>query len=530
MSFPRRAAPLAVLLACLVLLAAPPGARAALRAVVLPLQPAPGAPVEGFGAAVQNIVENALVLHGGFEETFFLNYTEAFDSAGDLQAYIGGQRAAESPLPGLARRGVRLALGGTVEPGSGTTRQARLWLKDLETGERSEILLPVDPLAGLTGLRSGLIPLLEQAAGRPFNPAQAKALRRPEILPMKAFSLLGHAYASYLVSTRARIRPPFRLSFSARALELAPNSATALNMHGWLLHASGDDAPALTLFRKALDRDPSLVDALDGMARLTLDRSGQEQALPWVLRKTRTRDEGVGPGLARVHHHLAGMAKGSDRNRVAAWHLNKATVLDPAWDRPLLELTLALSRMERFEDARRALDKRLAREKSPALRTRYLEQMALVRLWESQAAQREKKTPQRVQALEQAVELAAVTPGMARDLRWRVRYELADALCAGGEPGRAAQELSAAEAANQTEQLLQNALMAFCLARSGRSAEARALAWETLSATAEQERRRDPVPRRAYESLGRAFDALDRQELARIMERHATPHIPDPAK
>jgi len=60
-----------VLLAALCLAAAsvPAGALAAERAVVLPLQPAPGTDYDGLGPAVQNLVENALVLHAGFEET-----------------------------------------------------------------------------------------------------------------------------------------------------------------------------------------------------------------------------------------------------------------------------------------------------------------------------------------------------------------------------------------------------------------------------------------------------------------------------
>lgn len=519
----------AALLAALACVAAPclPRAEASTRAVVLPLQPAPGTPCDGLGPAVQNLVENALLLNPGFEETFFLNHSEVFADAGELQAYILGLRAPSTPLPELARRGVRFVLGGVVGgEAPGEPAQARLWCEDLKQGGRRDILLPLDADTGLTRLRAALAPFLAGIAGRPYSPAQARALARPEPTSLAALAVFGRAYGAYLVLSRAGLKAALDLPLSGQACDMAPGSATALNMHGWVLHASGRNAPSADVFRKTLRLDPESVDALDGMARIALETAGQDQALPWALRKARTRNEDTGAALARLQHHLGLLARGDNRDRWAAWHFRKATILDPAWDRPLLDLTRALSGLDRFEDAQRALDDRLRREQDAALRGRFQEQKALVHLWAARHARQAKDEAGCLRSMEQA--LAALKEQSAPDqtLRWFVEFEFAQALMRARLYPRAAGLLEGASPPGLQQSLERSALLALCRARLGLAEEARTLARQTLAAMAEQERRRDPLPRSLYTAMGVLFQELDRQDLARVMERRATPDKP----
>jgi len=248
--------------------------------------------------------------------------------------------------------------------------------------------------------------------------------------------------------------------------------------------------------------------------------------MPWILRKARTRDEDVGPALARMHHHMALMARGDNKARWAAWHFRKAAVLDPAWDRPLLDLAVALCGMERFDEALRTLDKRLERAAPPGLRARYLNQKALVHLWAARDSQKKKDAPGRLNSLEQSMAVLVANPLPDPALRWRVGLELAQALAAGKNHAWAAVLLEGGAAPGEPERLEGRALLALCRARLGQAEAAGALARELLSATAERERGREPVTPETFETLGKVFEELDRQDLARIMERKATPDTP----
>lgn len=500
-----------VLALCLV-----PRAHASERVLALPLQPAEGEPYDGLGVALQNVIENTVVLNPGFEETFLLNHSRAlFPTAGDLQAYMLGLRPPNFPLAGAKRDGTRYVLGGRIEPGF----IARVWLADLPMATSYEADLPIDPQTGLLRFRRGLIEFLDQNTRLPFPVAQAAKAQAPEKTNVQALRTFGRSYGSYQVLSHAGAKDALDVDLARLAHEEAPGSYLAANMYGWVLTASGNQADGDALFREALKIDPNGVDALDGMVRSGLRHGGTDAAMPWALRKSAARGGTLGPVLSQVHMYLGFKAQEAKRVGLAAAHFATATRMDPEAVQPVFSLAFALFALGRDKAAQAALERLLILSPRAPLLARIQNARARLCLWSAYRSEKAGDPAKEKAALDQAVSLLTGSPlPDLHEYSLAMRREAQLAILKGN-PNEAVRQLEAIRPEKGTDPLFVAALIAHARALGGEKNRSREDAALALDAVAERLRTREPVSAETMSTLEKTFELLEDAGAAESLKR-----------
>jgi tetratricopeptide (TPR) repeat protein len=515
---------LTVILAAVLLL---PGlAIASERAVVLPLQPAQGTEYDGLGPAVLNVIENLLALHPACEETYLLRHMRIpFPTAGDLQSYILGKRPPQEPLAGLVREGARYVLGGSILPGL----RAEVWVADLTTGKSFVSVLPIDANGGLLALRQGVIELLGKMDGLALAPAQAAKMLTPDKTTSEALRIFGRSYGSYLVFSHLGNRSSLDLALSKRAVEVAPQSYLAANMHGWMLYASRKREEAVQFFRDALKLDPNGVDALDGMVQTALRQGGADAALPWTLRKARTRGADTGPGLSAMHMVLGNAASNDKHKSEAAWHFRKAAALDPEAEQPPMSLALALHALGKDAPSMSALDTRLNRPASPAVRSILLNFKARMLRWTAQEHRKQGKDLEEKQVLELAYASLKASPFPDLNELSLTLQRLAQIAVARQDYISAAKFMESIQPEKGTDPLLVDTMLTFFRMQTAENSDAKEHVRICLNAVAERMRTHEPVPQTVYRLLAKTFEMLGEEKLAESMKRRTEELTPQKA-
>ncbi|MFP5222086.1 MAG: hypothetical protein ACLGSA_07335 [Acidobacteriota bacterium] len=514
----------------LALLLAPSGARAAVeRALVLPLQPAPGMAYDGTGPALQNVIENMLALNPGLEETYLLRHMrEPFATAADLQDYIRGLRPAKAPLAGAAREGARYVLGGRVI----SDARADIWIMDLMTGRTASVLLPVDAQDGLVAFRRQLMEFLAEQQAQAgmdalaFPPQQAAKALAPEFASLAALRLYGRSYGSYLVFSHLGNRAYLDIDLSSQAVQAAPQAAFAANMHGWLLHAKRQSPGDEEYFRKALKLDPNNVDALDGMMQIALARGGIDAATPWALRKASTRGTDVGPPLAEMHMVLGNKAANEKRLPVAVAHFRKAVALSPDSERAPLLLARILDAMDMNKEAHEAINARLKRPANPAVTSMLLNAKARLYRWNAAAYRKQGKTDLERTELENVLDVLKTSPIPDMFEYSLALQRLAIIAFESGDHVLSTRFLETIPLAKHHDPLFVEALMAHALAGAGDRVSARDQAKVLAVRLAERERVKTPVSERAYGALEQTFRALEDSTMADSIKRQREAAFP----
>ncbi|MBI4804529.1 MAG: hypothetical protein HY795_04770 [Desulfovibrio sp.] len=516
----------AILVAVLLL---PSLASAEERAIVLPLQPAQGTEYDGLGPAVQNVIENLLALHPACEETYLLRHMRLpFPTSGDLQSYILGKRPPQEPLAGLVREGARFVLGGRILPGL----LAEVWIADLTTGKSSVAVLPIDANGGLLGLRRGVIDLLGRMDGLALAPAQAAKMLTPDKTTGNALRVFGRSYGSYLVLSHLGTRSALDLALSKRAVDLAPQSYLATNMHGWMLYASRKREDAIHFFRAALKIDPNGVDALDGMVQTSLRQGGLDAALPWTLRKARTRGTDTGPGLSAMHMVLGNAASNDKHQAEAAWHFRKAAALYPQAEQPPMSLALALHALGKDVPSMSALDTRLNRPATPAVRSILLNFKARMLRWTAQEHRKQGQDIEEKQALELAYASLKASPFPDLNELSFTLQRLALIALSRQDFTSAAKYVELIQPEKGTDPLLVDTMLTFLRMQTAENTDAKEHVRICLNAVAERMRTHEPVPQTVYGLLAKSFEMLGEEKLAESIKRlseERTPPKPDPS-
>jgi len=503
----------AILVAALLL---PNLASAEERAVVLPLQPAEGAEYDGLGPAVQNVIENLLALHPACEETYLLRHMRIpFPTAGDLQSYILGKRPPQEPLAGMVREGARYVLGGSILPGL----LAKVWIADLNTGKSSVSVMPIDANTGLLALRRGVIDLLGRMDGLALAPGQAVKMLTPDNTTTEALRVFGRSYGSYLVFSHLGNRSSLDLALSKQAVDLAPHSYLAINMHGWMLYASRKRDDAVQAFREALKIDPNGVDALDGMVQTALRQGGLDAALPWTLRKARTRGTDTGPGLSAMHMVLGNAASNDKHKGEAAWHFRKAAALYPEGEQPPMSLALALHALGKDAPSISALDTRLNRPASPGVRSILQNFKARMLRWTAQEHRKQGKDIEEKQALELAYTSLKASPFPDLNELSLTLQRLALIALAREDFISAARYVESIQPEKGTDQLLVDTILTFLRMQIADDNEAKEHVRICLNVVAERLRTHDPVPQTVFGLLAKSLEMLGEEKLAESMKR-----------
>jgi Flp pilus assembly protein TadD/TolB-like protein len=162
---------------------------------------------------------------------------------------------------------------------------------------------------------------------------------------------LGRAYLSSYSLTKNVELAGLAQEAAQRASTIEPDLPEAQVTLGQLLTATGRSGEAVSVIRKALDRDPASVPAILALAAALQNRqdvSGAEQAL---LRLVELR-----PSSWSGFSRLGGLYFLSSRYEKAAEAFRRAIALNPGVARVHFNLGAALLRLGRFEEARAALD------------------------------------------------------------------------------------------------------------------------------------------------------------------------------
>jgi len=505
------------------------------RLLVLPLQPdSPGAC--DLGPALQNILENVVVLNPAFEETFLLAHDRAlFTSAGELDAYMRGALPPRFPADAAKTDGARFLLGGRVTPDAKIT----LWLMDLTNDSVTEITQPLDigglhkgdalPSAGgsldvnggLVAFRREVIAFLDRATGLPFPPDQAAKALKPITMSLPALKTYGRSYRSYEILSRAGGRPAFDLKLAGQALDMAPGSYPAANMAAWQYTVSGSNDKAKGLYQIALDADPDGIDALDGMMLLAVQSGWQDAAFPWALRKARARGEGIGPALSLMHGYLGLEAQAAGKFPLAARHYRLAQTLDPDGIQ-CIRLARTLSAMGRYQEAVAAMDARLARPVAPALLSVLLSNKAFQLYLESLAFKKAKNAAGEQRSLEKALAVLDACPHpLARNI-WLYGFELARNLRDGGNPAKAAEILRGLSPQDSLSAFETSCALLSCQAdlNENPKVEQNELR-QQIHTLAERVRVGDPVPVNVFRTLSSVSGKLGDKDMAESLKRQA---------
>jgi tetratricopeptide (TPR) repeat protein len=513
----RMTAPRLLLAALLTLLSLAAPAHAAERVLVLPLQPGEGMRYDGLGPALQNLMENVVLLNPAFEETYSLaHYHTLFASAGDLQAYMLGLRPPRFPLGAALREGTRFVLGGHV----GEDLTAEIWMADLYTGGSFDIRLSLDMDSGLTCFRQGLIEFLDQHTHLPFPPVQAAKALAPETTSLDALKTYGRSYGSYQILSLAGDSTQLNLKQALRAVREAPRSYLAANMSGWQFDVAGQYGQGQKLLREALTIDPNGVDALDGMMRIALMTGGLDAATPWALRKAKARGEDIGPVLAQMHIQI-GNSVWDLQNPSPAWsHFRKAQALCPEWEQPFLDLAEVKSSLDRHLEAQDILNTWLRRPTSEGPVAQLMNRVAYEARLEALEFKKSGDAAGERRCLEKALAELAKCPFPASREKWLCSFELARHFMDAGDPDQAAGMLLSLPQIDEATALRKDCALVYCRAAQGENPElTRGQTRLCLRTLAERMRVGDPVPPDVFEYLMKTCAKLGDQDMAASLER-----------
>jgi tetratricopeptide (TPR) repeat protein len=313
-------------------------------------------------------------------------------------------------------------------------------------------------------------------------------------------------------------------------VDLAPQSYLAINMHGWVLYASRKREDAVQAFRKALKIDPNGVDALDGMVQTALRQGGADAALPWTLRKARTRAADTGPGLSAMHMVLGNAASNDKHKAQAARHFRKAAALYPDAEQPPMLLALALHALGKDAPSMSVLDARLNRPASPAVKSILQNFKARMLRWTAQEHRKQGKDIEEKQALDLAYASLRSSPFPDLHELSLTLQRLSLIALARRDFTSAVKFLESIQPEKDTDPLLLDTMLTYFRMQSEENSEAKGHVRICLSAVAERMRTHEPVPRTVFELLAKSFEMLGDEKLAESMKRRTeelTPQKPD---
>jgi Flp pilus assembly protein TadD/TolB-like protein len=261
---------------------------------------------------------------------------------------------------------------------------------------------------------------------------------------------LGRAYLRSFNLTRDVATAGLAQKAAQRANELAPDLPEAQVTLGEILTATGRSAEAVTILKKAVDRDPSSATATLALASALQENKDAAGAERTLLRLVELR-----PTSWSGFNRLGTLYFQSNRYEKAAEVLKHAITLNPDVARLHFNLGAAFLRLGRFDEARAALDESIRISPvPPAFSNLGVAHYLLGRF------------PEAAASFQRAVDLAP------KNYRWRVY--LGDALAQiPDESGRAraayeaALPLVTAELAVNPDDAVNVVLLGRCLARTG---------------------------------------------------------------
>jgi predicted TPR repeat methyltransferase len=153
----------------------------------------------------------------------------------------------------------------------------------------------------------------------------------------------------------------------ASMLELEPDNAAALHYSGILAHHRGDDAQALTLIRRSLERSPHQPDWYSNLG-IVLQANGQFEAAIEAFR----RAIALNPQHANAHNNLGVLHKLYGRYEDAEASYRAVLALDPNHPDVYHNLAVVLDQMGRLQEALEAHCKHITLRPKQSDAHRYL--------------------------------------------------------------------------------------------------------------------------------------------------------------
>lgn len=184
-----------------------------------------------------------------------------------------------------------------------------------------------------------------QASGKPQQAVDAYE-RALQLRPDLAHGLLSLAEALKASGQMSRAGETLD-----RAIKIFPTDASAWFQSGALDYASGNASEAMKKMQKAEALDPDLTGGHRGLAEL-LWRMGQMDASESELRSALRLD----PYDSEAYDLIGRVLAGKDQMPEALFDFEKATVLEPRHAPYLYDYALALSSVNRLDDAQRSVE------------------------------------------------------------------------------------------------------------------------------------------------------------------------------
>jgi CHAT domain-containing protein/Tfp pilus assembly protein PilF len=226
--------------------------------IALPLQAGPGLNTDetDLGYAVQNVIENVLLAHGGIDYDPAFGYEkELLPSAHDLQAWVHSNP--DAPKPKVAKLKCSILFRGRVRR-DGNELWADLDLLDRRNNKVIHRSSPID-FPSLATFREELVVLFQQAGIGPTENQRHNMLWHenisPEVFRLLATGVGGDMLARYDAKTEA----PDQLE---RAVNMSPESYLVQNWLGRLQFRNNRYRDSQNAYERALQINPTGVDAL----------------------------------------------------------------------------------------------------------------------------------------------------------------------------------------------------------------------------------------------------------------------------
>lgn len=252
------------------------------QCIILPFQPHPPQPFNGMGLALHFLLGNVLVLHTGFKEMWFGWRTKKiFPQPDTFQRFC---RDTTSKLD-LARQSqtqnIRFWITGEYSKGS-----VRIRIFDGRPPQAKEKTMAMDISIddGLVRFRSQFL-LGLQSIGHPMPEDQIQAALWPESVDRNGLDAVGRALETFYRFSAYGGDSPLKLHPFEKAVEMAPTSFMAHDLHGWAFYRNKNYPGAKGAFLTALRINPAGAGAMSGLMWCGIHTKDLAEAMFWSGRK-----------------------------------------------------------------------------------------------------------------------------------------------------------------------------------------------------------------------------------------------------
>jgi hypothetical protein len=252
------------------------------QCIVLPFRPSKQQPFDGTGLALHFLLGNVLVLHTGLKEMWFgWRVKKIFPEMDRFQAYCRDTSVKLDLAQASRSQKIRFWCYGDF-----TDRSVRLHFFDGQASDAGEaavdLLISIDD--GLVGFRSLFMDWLA-SSGRPMPAGQVQAALWEEKIDHHGLDAVGRALKAFYIYSAYGHGGSLNVAPFTKAVDLAPQSFMAQDLHGWALYRNQKYTAAKIAFLKSLRINPAGAGAMSGLMWCGVYAKDLEEAMYWSGRK-----------------------------------------------------------------------------------------------------------------------------------------------------------------------------------------------------------------------------------------------------